>query len=55
MNEDGPRDFTDRLLCDLLSKPENLRGLLRNAVPTLVDGFEFSRMRQAPREFLLGN
>ena len=55
MNEDGPRDFTDRLLCDALSKPENLRGLLRDAVPDLVDGFDFSRMRQAPREFLLGN
>jgi len=51
MNDDSPRDFADRMLCEALSKPENLRGLLRNAVPELADGFDFERMRPAKREF----
>jgi len=55
MNDDSPRDFADRMLCEALSKPENLRGLLQNAVPELADGFEFERMWPAKREFLLGN
>jgi len=55
MNEDGPRDFTSRYLCDLLRKPDHLRDLLSEAVPNLVDGFVFDRMKPAPQEFLVGN
>jgi hypothetical protein len=55
MNDEGPRDFTDRVLCELLGKPENLREFLRAVVPDLVDNFDFERMRPAPQEFLVGN
>ncbi len=55
MTQDNPRDFTDRVLCDLLAKPENLREFLHSCVPNLVDGFDFDRMRPARQEFLVGN
>lgn len=55
MHEDGPRDFTNRILCDLLAKPDHLRDLVADAVPNLVDGFVFERMKPARQEFLVGN
>jgi len=55
MNEDGPRDFTNRILCELLAKPDHLRDLVAEAVPDLVDGFVFERMKPARQEFLVGN
>jgi hypothetical protein len=55
MAEAGLHDFTDRALRDLLSKAENLREFLTAAVPELAPGFDVDRMREAPKEFLLGN
>ena len=55
MDDDGLHDFTDRALRELLSKPDNLREFLREVVPDTADGFDFDRMKPAPREFILGN
>ncbi len=49
------RDFLDRVLGELLSKPDNLRGFLGDVVPMLVPGFQFEKMRPAKREYFLGN
>jgi hypothetical protein len=55
MDDDAQRDFTDRALCQLLAKAENLREFLAAAVPQLAVGFDFDRMRPASQEFLVGN
>jgi hypothetical protein len=49
------RDFSDRVLRELLSKPANLRGFLGDVVPDLVNRFDFEKMQPAQREFFLGN
>lgn len=49
------RDFVDRALRDLLSKPDNLRDLLGQVVPDLAPNFDFPKMRPARREYFLAN
>jgi hypothetical protein len=56
MNEAEPqtRDFVDRSLRELLSRPVNLEGFLGAVVPDLIAGFDFAKMRPAHREYFLG-
>jgi Putative transposase, YhgA-like len=49
------REFVDRAIRELLSKPDNLRGFLGDVVPRLVSRFRFDKMRPAHREYFLGN
>jgi hypothetical protein len=53
--EPAIRDFVDRSLRELLSKPDNMQGFLGQVVPQLVAGFDFDKMRPARREYFLGN
>ena len=57
MNDELPptRDFLDRSLRTMLTRPDNLKAVLNEVVPDLVGGFEFGRMREARRENFLGN
>ncbi len=48
-----PRDLTDRMIRQALRHPANLRAFLRQAVPTLADGFDCERSRLLDREFPL--
>jgi len=49
--DSSPRDLTDRILRQSLRRPENLRAFLRQAVPTLADGFDCDHARLLDREF----
>ncbi len=54
MTEPSPlHDFADRALRTALQDPENLRAFLSRAMPTLVERFDCSQARLAPRDFLL--
>src|SRR6266849_2454249 len=53
--EKNVRDFVDRVMRDLLSQPANLRGLLGDVVPDIIEGFDFEKMKPVRREFFLGN
>ena len=46
-------DFSDRAFRKSLEDRDNLRSFLKKALPQLADGFDCSRARLAPREFLL--
>jgi hypothetical protein len=46
-------DFSDRAFRKSLEDRDNLRSFLKKALPDLADGFDYSRARPAPREFLL--
>ncbi len=48
-----PRDLADRMIRQALRHPANLRAFLRQAVPTLADGFDCERRRLLDREFPL--
>src|SRR6266705_533076 len=48
-----PRDLADRMIRQALRHPANLRAFLRQAVPTLADGFDCDRARLLDREFPL--
>jgi hypothetical protein len=47
------RDLPDRAIRQGLLHPEHLRDLLRDVVPSLVDGFDCARRRLLDREFPL--
>lgn len=49
------RDFTDRALRELLTKPDNLRAVVVETLPAIASRFDFDRMRPARREYFLGN
>ncbi len=54
---DGPsrsvlREFPDKAIRWLLESPDNVRGLLLAAAPHLVERFDLTRLRQAPRSFV---
>jgi hypothetical protein len=49
---DLPRTLSDHLVRDALRSAANLRDFLRAAVPKLADGFDYTRVQEAPREFL---
>lgn len=52
--QDPPlHNFPDRAIRRLLEDPRNLRDLLADAVPDLVDGFDFTQVEPVDREFLL--
>jgi hypothetical protein len=57
LNEPEPpiHDFVDRSLRELLSKPDNMQGLLGAVVPNLVANFDCAKMQPARREYFLGN
>jgi len=46
-----PRDAIDRLLRDSLREPDHLRWFLRQAVPHLADGFDYTRAKLLERTF----
>ncbi len=48
-----PRDLADRMIRQALRHPANLCAFLRQAVPTLADGFDYDRCRLLDREFPL--
>src|SRR5207244_2258068 len=52
--DDTPlRDLADRALRASLRHPDNLRALLRQAVPDLAEGFDYSRARLLERDLPL--
>jgi hypothetical protein len=54
VDADSPlHDFSDRAFRKSLEDRDNLRSFLKEALPKLADGFDCSRARLAPREFLL--
>src|SRR5277367_789282 len=53
MDNESARDFADKEFGDLLKKPENLRGLLLDAVPQLADRFDYSRANFVSPKFRL--
>jgi predicted transposase YdaD len=50
---DVPHDFPDRVIRDALRQPANLRELIGQLLPDLVERLEFEAMREVPRQFLL--
>jgi hypothetical protein len=48
-----PRDFPDRAIRDALTTPDNLRTVLRRAVPALAEQLDYTRMEVVPPSFLL--
>src|SRR5262245_4131097 len=48
-----PRDFPDRAIRDALATPDNLRTVLRRAVPALAEQLNYARMEVVPPAFLL--
>jgi hypothetical protein len=50
---DPVRDYADKAMRDALLKTDNLRDLVSDVVPDLVDGFDFTRARPFPTRFLL--
>jgi hypothetical protein len=51
--DDPLHDFPDRAIRRLLQDPTNLRNLLADLLPELVDRFDFARLELLPRTFLL--
>jgi hypothetical protein len=47
------RQFPDRAIRLMLEHPQNLRELVAEVLPELVDGFDFSRVEPVSREFLM--
>lgn len=48
-----PRDFPDRAIRDALATPENLRTVMRRAVPALADRLDYARLEVVSPSFLL--
>jgi hypothetical protein len=48
-----PRDFPDRAIRDALVRPDNLRALLRRAVPELAERLDYSHLEIVQRSYLL--
>jgi hypothetical protein len=52
--DDPPlHDFPDRAIRRIQASPENLRDLIADLLPDLVDRFDFDRLEDAGREFVL--
>jgi hypothetical protein len=52
---DYPRDVTDRMIRESLSKPANLADLVREVVPTVAPRLAFDHAQLLPREFFMAD
>ena len=50
---DLPHDFADRMMCETLSQPDNLRELVARVIPDLAPQLDFPKTEPVPRTFLL--